>query len=260
MLKPPELQEGYPDWLAKHESVVGRRLAAAGVIRQPRLPLDAQDADDRAVARLVLPHHRLVGSDISRDAGYVEEDYILSLKIVGPSGIAKTNNAGSNQAYMIARKSDHPEAVIKYVNWLYSGGPDDVTNYLIASWGIPGEDWEWIDQDAEDRPPILSAGSSVCEEKYSRVTIRSRWGWGRKLGPPRSRSNRRTAASSGIVTGSTSTPTGTSTTVVACPSTSTFLRPHLHPRPVPRRSRPRTLHRRGEHQVHLRCSPLVRMG
>ncbi len=41
-----------------------------------------------------------------------------------------------------------------------------MTNYLIASWGIQGEDWEWVDQ-TEKIARWYTAGSSVCEEKYS---------------------------------------------------------------------------------------------
>ncbi len=166
MLKPPELQEGYPDWLARMN-----QWWEDGWLQQESFA----NPDYRSMLKTLTIglwlgwYSRITGwwSDIRRDAGYVEEDYVLSLKIVGPSGIAKTNNAGSNTAYMIARKSEHPEAVIKYVNWLYSGGPDDVTNYLIASWGIPGEDWEWVDQEAKIARQF-SAASPVCEEKYSR--------------------------------------------------------------------------------------------
>jgi ABC-type glycerol-3-phosphate transport system substrate-binding protein len=166
MLKPPELQEGYPDWLAKMN-----QWWEDGWLQQESFA----NPDYRSMLKTLTIglwlgwYSRITGwwSDIRRDAGYVEEDYVPSLKIVGPSGIAKTNNAGSNNAYMIGRKSKHPDAVIKYVDWIYSGGPDDVTNYLIASWGIPGEDWEWVDK-TEKIARQFSAGSSVCEEKYSR--------------------------------------------------------------------------------------------
>ena len=166
MLKPPELQEGYQDWLAKMNEWWDN-----GWLQQESFA----NPDYRAMLKTLAigvwlgwySRMTIWWDQIRRDAGYEEEDYVLSLKITGPAGVAKTNNAGSNSAYMIPRKSRHPEAVIKYANWIYEDGPDDVTNYLIASWGVPGEDWEWVDKENKIAR-LHSAGSTVCEEKYSR--------------------------------------------------------------------------------------------
>ncbi len=166
MLKPAELQPGYETWLAKMNE-----WWEAGWMQQESFA----NPDYRSMLKTLTIglwlgwYSRITGwwDQIRRDAGYVEEDYALALVINGPSGRAKTNNAGSNTAYMIPRKSKTPDAVIRYVNWIYEGGPDDVTNYLIASWGIPGEDWEWIDKE-QKMARQFTAGSPVCEQKYSR--------------------------------------------------------------------------------------------
>lgn len=166
MLKPPELQPGYEQWLTKMNE-----WWENGYLQQESFA----EPDYRALLKTLTVglwlgwYSRMTiwWDQIRRDAGYEAEDYVLSLKITGPSGIAKTNNAGSNNAYMIPRKSQHADAVVRYANWIYEGGPGDVTNYLIASWGVPGDDWEWVDKEQNIARQMASA-STVCEEKYSR--------------------------------------------------------------------------------------------
>lgn len=165
MLKPAELQPGYEEWLAKMNEWYSN-----GWLLQE----DYASPDYRAVLKTLnvgvwlgwYSRMTIWWDQIRRDAGYETEDYALSLRLTGPMGLSKTNNAGSNSAYMIPRKSKHPDAVIRYVNWSYEGRGEDVTNYLVTWWGVPGKDWEWVDKENKIAR-LITAQNTACEEKYS---------------------------------------------------------------------------------------------
>ena len=99
------------------------------------------------------------------DAKYQREDYDLCAKLVGPQGLARTNHTGGAEAYMVPRKSKNPAAVIRYVDWIYQGLPDDPTHLATAQLGIEGEDWEWLDQGKGSVRSRVPAGAK-CEDVY----------------------------------------------------------------------------------------------
>jgi hypothetical protein len=103
---------------------------------------------------------------IRLDAGYTDIDYDFAETMTGPAGLAKTNNVGGNAAYMIPRKSQYPEAVIRYADWAYQGLPEDASNLLTVNQGLEGVDWEWVDQSAGQYKALVPA-TAPCEEKYA---------------------------------------------------------------------------------------------
>ncbi len=104
---------------------------------------------------------------IRQQAGYTDIDYLMVKWLEGPKGLARTNNTGSKSAYMIPRKSKHPEAVIKWANWVYELGPDgDPTRYMWLHYGPEGKQWEWVDKDARVARNLMP-DVEACEEKYN---------------------------------------------------------------------------------------------
>ena len=73
-------------------------------------------------------------------------DFIFPLKMVGPMGLAGTNNANMTQAYMIPANSPVAKEVIQFVNWQYDPVRD---NAVTAHYGIQGKDWDWVDETKE---------------------------------------------------------------------------------------------------------------
>ena len=63
--------------------------------------------------------------------------------ITGPAGQFATVNPQGSGGYVITAKSENPAAVIQFYNWVWA----DVTNQLVARYGIPGEGWSWADED-----------------------------------------------------------------------------------------------------------------
>jgi hypothetical protein len=80
--------------------------------------------------------------------------------------LAKTNNPGGNEAYMIPRKSKNADAVIRYVDWIYQGLPDDGTHLATVAMGIEGQAWEWLDKPQGKLRSLTPAGAQ-CEEIYA---------------------------------------------------------------------------------------------
>ncbi len=102
---------------------------------------------------------------IRLDAGYTDIDYTFPETMTGPMGLAKTNNVGGYSAYMIPRKSQHPDAVIRFANWAYAGLPDEPRNLVITQAGTEGVDWEWHDKEAGLYRALVPA-TAPCEDRY----------------------------------------------------------------------------------------------
>ncbi|MCE2468779.1 MAG: hypothetical protein J4G06_12295, partial [Caldilineaceae bacterium] len=73
-------------------------------------------------------------------------DFVFPLKMVGPMGLAGTNNANMTQGYMIPANSPVAKEVIQFVNWQYDPVRD---NAVTAHYGIQGTDWDWVDESKE---------------------------------------------------------------------------------------------------------------
>jgi hypothetical protein len=164
MLKPPELQEGYPDWLAKMN-----QWWEDGWLQQESFA----NPDYRSMLKTLTIgtwlgwYSRITiwWEQIRLDAGYTDIDYTFPETMTGPMGLAKTNNVGGNAAYMIPRKSQHPDAVIRFADWAYAGLPDEPRNLVITQAGIEGVDWEWHDKEAGLYRALVPA-TAPCEERY----------------------------------------------------------------------------------------------
>ncbi|MAS37434.1 MAG: ABC transporter substrate-binding protein [Anaerolineaceae bacterium] len=73
--------------------------------------------------------------------------------ITGPEGYLATVRPQNTSGYVVTRKSQHPEAVIQFMNWVYDD--EGVENQLVARYGIPERDWWFVDEENNvvDRDP-----------------------------------------------------------------------------------------------------------
>ncbi len=165
MLKPVETHPGYQDWLATMNEWWKNGWFQQETFANP---------DFRALLKS-LTIGAWVGwysritiwwEQIRLDAGYTDIDYGFPETMTGPEGLAKTNNVGGNSAYMIPRKSEHPDAVMRYADWCYQGLPEDATNLVTIRQGIEGEDWEWHDKEQGLYKSLVSA-TAPCEQRYA---------------------------------------------------------------------------------------------
>jgi hypothetical protein len=165
VLMPVELHPGYLEWIAKMNE-----WWSLGYFQQETFA----NPDFRAMLNTLTIgtwlgwYSRITiwWEQIRLDAGYTDIDYGFPETMTGPAGLAKTNNVGGNSAYMISRKSQHPDAVIRYADWCYQGLPEDGTNLVIVRNGIEGADWEWADQSTGQYHELVPA-TAPCEEKYA---------------------------------------------------------------------------------------------
>lgn len=164
-IKPVEMHVGYRDWVTRLNEWWRRGWWQQETFAAP---------DFRAMLKTLTIgawlgwYSRITvwWEGIRQEAKYTKEDYDFSIKLTGPKGLAKTNNPGGNEAYMIPRKSTVPGAVIRYVDWIYQGLPDDPTHTLIAVAGVEGADWEWIDKRQRTYRGLVPA-TATCESKYA---------------------------------------------------------------------------------------------
>ena len=164
-IKPVETHSGYRDWVVRMNDWWRRGWFQQETFANP---------DFRAMLKTLTIgvwlgwYSRITvwWEGIRTDAKYEKEDYVLAPRLTGPKGLAKTNNTGGAEAYMIPRKSKHAEAVIRYVDWIYQGLPGDATNLAIAQGGIEGQDWEWVDKAKGVIRSLVPPGAR-CEDSYA---------------------------------------------------------------------------------------------
>jgi ABC-type glycerol-3-phosphate transport system substrate-binding protein len=164
-IKPVETHPGYRDWVVKMNEWWRQGWWQRETFANP---------DFRAMLKTLTIgvwlgwYSRITvwWEGIRQEAKYEKEDYDFSLALTGPQGLAKTNNPGGNEAYMIPRKSRAADAVIRYVDWVYQGLPDDPTHALIVLTGIEGQDWEWVDRRQRIWRSLVPA-TAQCENKYA---------------------------------------------------------------------------------------------
>jgi hypothetical protein len=142
-IKPPELQPGFEEWVAKmndwwNKGWFHRETFASmdfeEVLRSGKLGVHVG-----WYSRITILGQRIMLEDVVPGM-----QFDFPLKLMGPLGICAVNNASMASAYMVTQKCPNPEAVIQYMNWQYDASKDNVVS---AHMGIPGQDWEWVDPD-----------------------------------------------------------------------------------------------------------------
>lgn len=91
--------------------------------------------------------------------------------ITGPEGYLATVYKIPTNGYVVTKKSQNPDAVIRYMNWLYANVENDIT----ARYGIKDKHWWWVDEQAKviDRDPKsgyiseFTLPNPVIEVRYS---------------------------------------------------------------------------------------------
>jgi hypothetical protein len=172
MVNPAELQPDWGDWLTEMNDFWNKGWF---------LPENFGSTDVRGLMKSLTIstwwgwYSRMSGwwPQIQAEAGYTKEEYLRIDQLEGPKGLAKTNNVGSKSCYMIPRKSKHPEAVIKFTNWVYGPGPEgDPTPYMITRSGVEGSDWEWVDKEKRIAKNLQAYDTHTglprnCEQMYN---------------------------------------------------------------------------------------------
>ena len=73
--------------------------------------------------------------------------------IIGPKGYIATTRPGGTNAYVINKKAKNPEAIIKYLNWMWNS--ESVEGYATGVNGIEGEHWSY---EVKGMPAIVNTG------------------------------------------------------------------------------------------------------
>ncbi|MDD9956801.1 MAG: extracellular solute-binding protein [Anaerolineaceae bacterium] len=91
--------------------------------------------------------------------------------IVGPEGYIATSRPQNASAYVITRKAQNPEAVMKFMDWVYHA--DTTDNQLTARYGIKGTHWDY--QDPETRTVEVYDSGYVSEYMLPNLNIEIRY-------------------------------------------------------------------------------------
>lgn len=78
--------------------------------------------------------------------GYLSEHpeafYVYCDPIAGLKGNAGTYALGYSGGDWITAKSNSKDEAMQFLNWILA----DVDNYMLATYGVPGTHWEWVDK------------------------------------------------------------------------------------------------------------------
>jgi hypothetical protein len=165
MLKPVQTHPGYRDWVEKMNQWWKNGWMHKEAFANPDIRALLQTL---TVGTWLGWYSRITSwwEDIRINAKYAKEDYGMSVEMTGAKGLLKTNYPGGTSAYMIPRKSKNPEAVMRYVDWMFQGMPTDLSNVYTIALGVEGADWEWVDKkNGMARRFIPTTGK--CEERYA---------------------------------------------------------------------------------------------
>lgn len=166
-IKPPELQPGFKDWLAKMNEWWEKDWFHKETLSQ----MDFEEVVKTGNAGIHVGWYSRITILVQR---LIQENAVpgmqwdFPLVLTGPKGDMRTNNASMTSAKMVTKKCPNPEAVIRLMNWEYDPGKDNV---CTAVYGIPSVDWEWADpsdkyyvrrlaKDIENQP--VYAGEFMC--------------------------------------------------------------------------------------------------
>jgi len=87
-------------------------------------------------------------------------------------GYIATVRPQNAQGYVVTGKAENPEAVIQFMDWVYSAETTD--NQLSARYGIPGEMWTYLDEEARVVDPDVDSGY-VSEYMLPNLNIEIRY-------------------------------------------------------------------------------------
>ena len=140
-LKPPELQPGFVDWVARMNEWWNKgwfqretfgQMDFEEVLRSGKMGVHSG-----WYSRLTLLATRIIQEGVVPGM-----KFDFPYKLYGSQGLSAITDARMDQAYMITKKCPNPEAVMQYINWQYDPGKE---NAVTAHFGIKGVDWEWVD-------------------------------------------------------------------------------------------------------------------
>ncbi|RAV21541.1 extracellular solute-binding protein [Paenibacillus contaminans] len=138
-IKPVELHPGYKDFLTKMADWYQK-----GYIDKEALTKDDSLAllKTNRVGASVKYFTRVALNQPKLKSSFPEMDFQLAKGITGPKGKLQTSSSLNSAAILITKKAEHPEAAVKFIDWVYQ----DVGNWLTAVRGVEGEDWNWTDK------------------------------------------------------------------------------------------------------------------
>ncbi len=140
-VKPPVLNPGYKDFVAKVADWYKK-----GYIYKETFAIDIATQIDlvkqNRVAAAAHWHSRELGNQFALQATNPDAKYVVADQLRGPKGLTMTMGGAQGNGWMISKNSKNPEAAMKYLNWLQS----DLENYMLAFFGIEGENWKWVDK------------------------------------------------------------------------------------------------------------------
>lgn len=87
-------------------------------------------------------------------------------------GYIATVRPQNASGYVITGKAENPAAVIQFMDWVYNA--ETTENQLIARYGIPGEMWTYLDEEANVVEPYLDSGY-VSEYMLPNLNIEIRY-------------------------------------------------------------------------------------
>lgn len=139
-VKPVEMHPGYKDFLAK----------MAHWYKEGYIDKEAFTKDDapsllrtNRVGAVIKWYSRVTLNQPNLIKTFPEMDYQIAEGITGSEGMLQTTTRLNSSALLISRKAEHPEAAIKFIDWVYQ----DISNWLTAVRGVEGKDWKWQDRE-----------------------------------------------------------------------------------------------------------------
>lgn len=73
---------------------------------------------------------------------FPDMSYVVAKDLKGPKGSFQTVFRGGDGGYLISKKAEHPEDIIKFINWQFQ----NIENYLTVDIGMKGKAWQWADE------------------------------------------------------------------------------------------------------------------
>jgi hypothetical protein len=135
-IKPPDLQPGFVDYLAKVNDWVKKGWVYEEWIDNGGKPIELLRTGN--VAMLTGWYSSItLGVPQIKEAGK-DQKWEMALGLKGPKGFCQTYYP-RNALHALTRKAKNPEAVVKFVDWLYA----DVENLLTTTFGLKDTDWGW---------------------------------------------------------------------------------------------------------------------
>jgi len=173
-LKPPELQPGFKDWVAKMadwyaKGYINRDTLGTTDGNKLRDVVKGQKVGAAATWYSIVTLSTPALNEANPDIAY---DFT---NITGPQGKAPTLVPPSTIGVVITKRAPNPEAIIKFINWQYAS----LENNLTAVYGIQGKDWEFVGE--AEGTQELKPGTKLVKTGDAQVTGYAgevAWSWG----------------------------------------------------------------------------------